>query len=305
MMRTFPKTALVLVLASSVSACAIPHRTHWAKVTPVTPPRPSAASQVDTDYQSASAAIWRRDYGRALDLLQSARANRPDDVRVLNAFGVVYDKLGRFDLSARYYAQARTLDPASPIVAQNMAYSALMQGKTPVLAPAMPALATTAHPSDVEHLATGPAQPALIQTASAAPPRASGGRVVQIAPGIVRLELASVEAPANPLPALTGHPLTIVNATGRADSGEGMRLQLASKGWSTPKGSVETKPRTAQSAIQFSAADLRAAEALARTLPGPVRLVACSDGCAGVRLILGVDSTTWSAGHASAARRHS
>ena len=29
-----------------------------------------------------------------------------DDIRVLNAFGVVYDKLGRFDLSARYYDEA-------------------------------------------------------------------------------------------------------------------------------------------------------------------------------------------------------
>lgn len=295
---------VILALASAASACAIlPQRTHWAKVTPVAPARPSATSKADAAYQSASAAIWRRDYGRALDLLQSARADSPNDVRVLNAFGVVYDKLGRFDLSARYYAQARALDPTSPIVAQNLAYSALMQGKTPVLAPTAPALAA----ADLDHLPATQAQAAQLKMASTAraPATPTGGRVVQVAPGVVRLELASNQAVANPLPALTGHPLIIVNATGRGDSGEGMRLQLAEKGWSSPKGSVETSPRMAQSAIRFGPSDLRAAEALARTLPGPVQLVACSDDCGGVRLILGEDSTRWPAARARPARRSS
>lgn len=78
-------------------------------------------------YADAIAALNVRDYARALDLLQMARAKKPDDVRVFNAFGVVYDKLGRFDLSARYYAQAKALDPGSVIVARNLAYSARLQ----------------------------------------------------------------------------------------------------------------------------------------------------------------------------------
>ena len=40
-------------------------------------------------------------YGRALEYLQAAKAKDPRNVRALNALGVVYDKLGRFDLSAR------------------------------------------------------------------------------------------------------------------------------------------------------------------------------------------------------------
>ena len=64
----------------------------------------------------------------ALDYLQAARAKDPKNARVLNAFGVVYDKLGRFDLSARYYAQASAPDPNSPIVAKNMSYSRWLQG---------------------------------------------------------------------------------------------------------------------------------------------------------------------------------
>ena len=83
----------------------------------------------DPYYQTAVRAISLRDYARALDYLQAARQKQPDDVRVLNAFGVVYDKLGRFDLSARYYSDAKKLDPASPIVAANQAYSAVLQAR--------------------------------------------------------------------------------------------------------------------------------------------------------------------------------
>jgi hypothetical protein len=96
----------------------------------------SLRSQVDPTarasdplYQAAVSAIERRDYALALDALQAARARSPDDPRVWNAMGVVYDKLGRFDLSARYYAQARELDPTSPEVNQNLAYSAVLQQK--------------------------------------------------------------------------------------------------------------------------------------------------------------------------------
>ena len=62
---------------------------------------------------------------------------------MLNAFGVVYDKLGRFDLSARYYAQAKAIAPRSMIVLGNIAYSHALQGLAnhePVLSSAPPAL---------------------------------------------------------------------------------------------------------------------------------------------------------------------
>jgi hypothetical protein len=54
----------------------------------------------------------------------------PVTLRSLNALGVVYDKLGRFDLSARYYAQARAIDPNSQVVAANVSYSNALQGLT-------------------------------------------------------------------------------------------------------------------------------------------------------------------------------
>lgn len=91
--------------------------------TPSTP-----ASKIDLYYAASVRAIEARDYAQALDYLQTARAIAPEDVRVINAFGVVYDKLGRFDLSHRYYTQAKALDPTSKVVDNNLAYSERLQG---------------------------------------------------------------------------------------------------------------------------------------------------------------------------------
>jgi hypothetical protein len=99
-------------------------------------PAANASAEVvntdEMDYQGAATAIDARDYALALDFLQTARQKQPGDIRVLNAFGVVYDKLGRFDLSARYYAQAKAIDPDSPVVQKNIAYSQVLQGLTRV-----------------------------------------------------------------------------------------------------------------------------------------------------------------------------
>ena len=100
--------------------------------------RPSAGY-----YENAVAAINARRYALALDYLQAARTQKPDDVRVLTAFGVIYDKLGRFDLSTRYYAQAAALDPRSMIIAQDVDYSRRLQNlispqSTPMVAEAVP-----------------------------------------------------------------------------------------------------------------------------------------------------------------------
>lgn len=152
-----PLTARVGVICGlglSLSACALmPHGHPWlaflresrpkVSVRPVLTPATGPALPADEGlYRDAASAIAQRDYGLALDLLGAARDRDPRDPRVLNAFGVVYDKLGRFDLSAEFYAQAETLDPGSPIVANNQAYSLLLQGKS-----AAPAALAQAHDS--------------------------------------------------------------------------------------------------------------------------------------------------------------
>jgi tetratricopeptide (TPR) repeat protein len=125
------------------------------------PPDPAAI--VNRLYARAADAIRARDYALALDLLQVAAARAPGDVRVLNAQGVVYDELGRFDLSGRYYARALQADPNSAIVANNIAYSARLQGlkaSSPTLQAAAPppvsAPAPAPVPSGASSLAASP-----------------------------------------------------------------------------------------------------------------------------------------------------
>ena len=113
------------------------------------------APQDDVAYQGAVRAINGRDYGRALDYLQTARSIQRNDVRVLNAFGVVYDKLGRFDLSARYYGEALAIEPHSAIVLRNVTYSSLLQGmqdgqqKSTTVATLLPAIVPPAATTDL------------------------------------------------------------------------------------------------------------------------------------------------------------
>jgi hypothetical protein len=177
--RLFVSSALLL----ATGACATAQQP--AKLVDIRPTRQGGdpdARPSDPLYQAAVSAIERRDYALALDALQAARARSPDDARVWNAMGVVYDKLGRFDLSARYYAQAEALDPGSRVVSQNLAYSeelqerraesrALAAAPTPASVatasvdpeprPAAPAVVAAAAPE---------AQPAIVEPAPA--PRA-------------------------------------------------------------------------------------------------------------------------------------
>jgi tetratricopeptide (TPR) repeat protein len=119
--------ALAACVAGLTASCVAGPGARPVKLTAVqTPSEPT--SKIDLYYSAAVRAIEARDYAQALDYLQTARAIAAEDVRVINAFGVVYDKLGRFDLSRRYYAQAKALDPTSKVVDNNLAYSERLQG---------------------------------------------------------------------------------------------------------------------------------------------------------------------------------
>jgi tetratricopeptide (TPR) repeat protein len=259
-----------------------PAQSRWVHLTPAT--TSSKLTPGDGLYAAATSAINRRDYGAALDMLQAARARKADDIRVLNAFGVVYDKLGRFDLSARYYAQAKAIDQNSPVVSNNLAYSQLMQHQL------------SAHADGPE--ADGPEQAAALQST---PP------TIQLAsrqPGVLYLDANLPKALVLTLPTLTGHPLVIVNASGRADGAETVRTSLAKLGWSTSKSASTVALSEARTTIRYSQNDSVAARALARTLPPNTEMKLCERSCVGVRLIVGVDAAKWKfAGHFETPRR--
>jgi Flp pilus assembly protein TadD len=263
------------------------HRPRFVAIRPIAPAPSAEPKQAmrSAYYQSAVRAIDQRDYALALDLLQAARARDPQDAAVMNAFGVVYDKLGRFDLSARYYTQAAALDPDSPIVRQNLAYSERLQGKW---APASPATAlAVAVPAPSQPAAPSPAAPTLavaqpllgaittaqpMITIAQAP---SSGITVAVAPNGVLL---------------TGRALEIVDASGSAGGAEAVRQQLVSRGWSAPKSAVRVATAESRTRIVFPEGSLAVAEALARTLPFPVQLAACHDRCGGLSLVVGEDA---------------
>ena len=160
------RLGLIAVVLSGLSACALFHPHHRVKVSAAAKSAAANLPKEDVDYAEAVAAIDARDYLAALDDLQEARADGGDTARVLNAFGVVYDKIGRFDLSAIYYERARKLDPTSPIITQNMAYSARLQAG-----------------------ADAPANSSATAMARAAPPSVDDRpRLVEVSPGVLRLE---------------------------------------------------------------------------------------------------------------------
>jgi tetratricopeptide (TPR) repeat protein len=251
------------------------HRPQMVHITPVAPPIEAAGRLKDDGlYADAAHLIEAKQYAAALELLQQSRDKEPNDVRVLNAFGVVYDKLGRFDLSTRYYNQAEALDPASPIVKQNQTYSAMLQA--------------AAQGQPQPQLAA--ARPAALAAATPAYRPGSGGGVVQVSPHVLRIE--SLPAPTEVVLAKgSGHPLLLVDATGVHNAAEPLRTRLVSLGWTAAP--ATTAPLEAQSRIVYAAAAEPAARALARTLAVKVRMDACQDACEGVRLILGADSLKW------------
>jgi Flp pilus assembly protein TadD len=151
----------------------------------------------DRLYADAVQAIDRRNYGEALDLLQVARDSRPSDPRVLTAMAVVYDKLGRFDLSDRYYDKAEQADPGSRIVAMDRRYSMMLRNAGQA----------------AEHMDSGPmlaqAQPAAPAPVAAAPKKS--GRILLVADAHGVAHLAPQTAVQRPAPAVS--PAQVMSPT--------------------------------------------------------------------------------------------
>lgn len=266
------RTIAVLALTPSLAGCALfPRAAAWVDFKAVQTSEVQRLSREDGYYGSAAAAIERRDYATALDLLQGARAAKPDDVRVLNAFAVVYDKLGRFDLSARYYEQAERLDPGSPVLARNIAYSASLQ--TQMAAPPSYALAR-AEPAP---------RPQVVQA----------GPSMTTRPTVVRLAMVQPTPALQLTPGQTGRPLELADVSGRAGGAAGARTALRRLGWTVDEVAAGG-PMQTTTTITYGDRNALVAQALQRTLPGPANLVRCRDDCQGIRLALGADAAKWS-----------
>jgi tetratricopeptide (TPR) repeat protein len=80
-------------------------------------------------YVAGRAQVAAGRYGLGIEQLSLALRQEPDRVDVLNALGVAYDQIGRTDVSQRFFHKALALDPASPATLNNLARSAMRQGK--------------------------------------------------------------------------------------------------------------------------------------------------------------------------------
>jgi len=242
-MRIYP----LLIVAAALSGCnLLPHE---VAVRPASTP---ATASVDP-YEMAVQAIRDKDNVRALEWLQRA-SRQGESVRVLNAYGVVYDNLGRFDLSARYYARAEALDPGSKIVAANRAYSEqLRQSATDLALNVLPNVKPKA---------------ADILTAPSAMP--------------------DVELAQGGQGGLIGRPVEIVDATTAQHTGAVLLGRLRGRGWSVRQGRPETDHAAPATRIEYAGTFGVVAHALARTLGGDIALSPRAD-VAGIRLIIGDD----------------
>lgn len=261
-LRKSAALAAVIVTAGSLSGCAMAPKVlsflHLRRSSPavairstLTPAEVAKVSPEDQLYQDAKRAIEARDYASALDLLQLAKQRSPNDSRVLNALGVLYDKLGRFDLSSRYYKQALAAHPDSPAVLANMQYSQKLQSYSRSLR-----------------------GDEALQAAIEAP--------TLPAAALPKVQLAQAK------PVLLGSAVRIVNASGNPQAAKGVRRRLAAAGWSV-SADAQRLPVRGETVIRFGPKHRRVAEALARTLPFRSALEHCERDCTGIELVVGAN----------------
>lgn len=354
---TLRTSALIVAAALGAAGCAAAPKAEWAKVKDVRIGA-SEATTADGYYAGASAAIMARDYGRALDLLQLARRGRENDIRILNAFGVVYDKLGRFDLSARYYSLALAIDPTSPVLKANFAYSQQLQlqrsgvqenhpvsrppsvpdrqpgptaptfrtasgpavtaavaGPTPLGQPVQPQTQTQtpaatrveappAAKAQMPHgktdLARAPRTPwndpdrfAQAQTRLPAEPRPYAVAFKDLQPAPQSARSASPAAPSGTRTAKRAPSLMFVDASGHPSRVHGIKAGLSRLGWSAGGPAARTDAVLQRSIVRFPSSRMQLAQALARSLPGPVQLQNCGRTCGGVQVLFGADVSRW------------
>jgi hypothetical protein len=90
-------------------------------------------------------------------------------------------------------------------------------------------------------------------------------------------------------PLLTGHPLSIVNASGRKGATDAMRRRLVHLGWTAPRWAARDGAQASHTTLFYAQPYAAVAHALARTLRLAVHLANRSCGCGGLELVVGTD----------------
>ena len=87
------------------------------------------AQPAASNYEKGKAEFAGGHMGLAVLHFQAALVEQPESVEALNGLGATFDRLGRYDLSARAYARALDLAPDDVQTLNNLGYSYLLQGR--------------------------------------------------------------------------------------------------------------------------------------------------------------------------------
>lgn len=196
--------------------------------------------------------------GLALEAFRKALRDDPASVDALNGIAACYDRMGRFDLSRRYYEMALAIDPGDARLYANLAVSLDMQGKVAEaagvrtemrqrLAAAVPP--PTPAPPAAETPAMPPQSAAPPTQAEAPPPPAA--RSVTVALGPPRPAAAAIPQ----VPAKGAGSVTIALPPPRAmPAPSGARLERLSSGQvaliTTGRPAARPSPRLSGSALR-------------------------------------------------------
>ena len=297
-----------------------------------------------TDASSVAAARLLADgnYGLAIEMYRRILIATPDDPAAVEGLALCYDRLRRYDLSDGYFQKALALAPRNQDFYRAYAASLTTQGRgddaalldvdmRAMLASASttPAVATAPSPP-VQPSAPRPTAPSVLAAAAAVPATpgpvvATGPRLEQLAPGVVRLILpperragraailapapAPVSAPtrvASPNPtAATIAPgalrnTMVVNAAGRKGIAGRVQSYLAGRGW-RPLDRGDSAMRITVSRILYPPSGEATARRLARAVPFPTKLYATAQANR-IQLLVGGNAQRFAA-RAAGARR--
>lgn len=122
--------AILAVLASTVvlAACSTPNT-----LAPQLLANGEPVMSGDADsYERGKQNLLAGNYGLAAGQLRAALRNSPLSLDILNALALTYERLGRHDVSQRYFAQALAIEPRSVQTLNNIARSLLDNGSAAV-----------------------------------------------------------------------------------------------------------------------------------------------------------------------------
>lgn len=260
------------------------------------------ATDVASALAEARSMYLRQEYGLAIGAFRAAIRLSPDDATGYDGLAACYDRLGRFDLSRRYYEVALAFAPNEARIYRNLAASLRLQGRDEearvVLADAA-ALPNMAAPA-------GSPPPAAERASSAAAAEPWGGtkpgpsvavaldpaapipmpdwigqlfqKLAERAPLSIPADVASRQTP----------PMLILNANGRTGLATRARARLAGTAWRHAR--MANAPVRLVSEIVYPSGEPALADQIRGRMPFPVRLRP-SRSVNRITLWLGADAT--------------